>query len=251
MKETIYTIPLTEAFEEKTECPLCVIYNKLEREAISFTLGNSYMQSDFRDITDQMGFCSHHYKKLYDYGNRLGMGLILSTHYKNLYKSLDKLLNKNILPKTTFIERLKGTTPPVNEVSEAIEERINSCFICNKLDVDMSRYISTFFYLYNSSDDFKQMFLDSKGFCLVHFNEILKQAPMHLRDKEKDDFYEQSKKMLLESIKRIQAEVEWFVDKNDYSNADKPWNNSKDAIQRGIQKIAGICPDMEVFKQTK
>ncbi|WP_010166370.1 DUF6062 family protein [Candidatus Epulonipiscium viviparus] len=251
MKETIYTIPLTEAFEAKTECPFCVIHNKLEQEAISFTLGNSYMQSDFRDITNKTGFCGHHYKMLYDYGNRLGLGLILSTHYKSLYNSLDKLLNKNALPKSTFIEKLRGIQPQATTINEAIDLSINSCFICNKMEADMVRYISTFFYLYTSSSDFQQIFSQSQGFCLLHFNEVLQQAPRYLNDKQKEEFYVQSKQMLLKSIERIQGEIEWFVDKNDYANADKPWKNSKDAISRGIQKIAGVCPDIPVYKETK
>ncbi|ONI45837.1 hypothetical protein AN641_03050 [Candidatus Epulonipiscioides gigas] len=251
MKETIYTIPLTEAFNEKTECPFCVIQNKLEQEAISFTLGNSYMQSDFRDITDKLGFCSQHYKKLYDYGNRLGLSLILSTHYKSLYKCLDKLLNKNILPKSSFLERLKGSAPQTSTITEVMNNKINSCFICDKIEKDINRYISTFFYLLTTSDDFKKLFNDSLGFCLPHFNEIIHQAPLYLNDKQKEEFYQQSKTILLESMKRIQTDVEWFIDKNDYSNADEPWKNSKDAIPRSIQKIAGICPDIPIFKENK
>lgn len=35
-----------------------------------------------------MGFRRHHYKMMYDYGNRLGSGLILSTHLKKLNQEL-------------------------------------------------------------------------------------------------------------------------------------------------------------------
>ena len=31
MKEKIYTIPVTEAFGEDCECPLCLLESKLER----------------------------------------------------------------------------------------------------------------------------------------------------------------------------------------------------------------------------
>jgi len=31
MKETIYTIPVNEAFDEKCGCPICRMYNALEK----------------------------------------------------------------------------------------------------------------------------------------------------------------------------------------------------------------------------
>ena len=82
MKEKLYTIPVNDAFNIDCECPLCVMYRDLETNAIDFTLGPSYMEEDIRSQTDQLGFCRTHYQKLYDYGNRLGCGLILSTHLK-------------------------------------------------------------------------------------------------------------------------------------------------------------------------
>ena len=66
------------------ECPFCYLEREAEQHAISFALGSGvYMRSDVRAETDAMGFCRHHYKMMYDYGNRLGSGLILSTHLKN------------------------------------------------------------------------------------------------------------------------------------------------------------------------
>jgi len=44
----------------------------------------------------------------------------------------------------------------------------------------------------------------------------------------------------LSNLKRIQEEVNWFTLKFDYRNNDAPWGNSKDAIPRSIQKLAGF-----------
>ena len=79
MKETIYTIPLMDAFNANDECPFCFIERNLEQHAISFILGSAYMEDDVRMETDKIGFCRHHYKMMFDYGNRLGSALILST----------------------------------------------------------------------------------------------------------------------------------------------------------------------------
>ena len=78
MKEKIYTIPLMDAFHTNDECPFCFIERNLEQHAIDFVLGSgaSYMEDDIRAETDKMGFCREHYKKMFDYGNRLGTGLI-------------------------------------------------------------------------------------------------------------------------------------------------------------------------------
>lgn len=41
----------------------------------SFILGSAYMEDDIRAKTDATGFCRHHFKMMYDYGNRLGTRL--------------------------------------------------------------------------------------------------------------------------------------------------------------------------------
>ena len=49
------------------------------------------------------------------------------------------------------------------------------------------------------------------------------------------------------NMKRLEEDVSWFVDKYDYRNREADWKNSKDAIQRGIQKLTGGYPDDPVF----
>jgi hypothetical protein len=51
-----------------------------------------------------------------------------------------------------------------------------------------------------------------------------------------------------ENMERLQKEVSWFVEKNDYRNKDKDWGTSADSIQRGMQKCAGGFPADETFK---
>ena len=49
---------------------------------------------------------------------------------------------------------------------------------------------------------------------------------------------------LQEDNKRLQKEVAWFEEKNDYRNKDKDWGNSADSIQRGMQKLRGSDPSL-------
>ena len=43
MKEKIYTIPVTDAFRQDCECPICVLEKDLEDKAVEFILGPSLM----------------------------------------------------------------------------------------------------------------------------------------------------------------------------------------------------------------
>ena len=90
-----------DAFRADDECPFCFIERNLEQHAIDFVLGSgaSYMEDDIRAETDKMGFCRNHYKKMFDYGNRLGTGLILTTHFK---KKNEELKQQDVYKRQVF-----------------------------------------------------------------------------------------------------------------------------------------------------
>lgn len=252
MKDTIYTIPLTDAFKEEGECPFCFIYRKLEQDQISFTLGVSYMEDDIREVTDRLGFCKVHYKKLYDYGNRLGMAMILQTHYQALSKQLDRLLLDTTLPKVSLFKKLTPSSSDgnfSNPTSHSLNQLTHSCYICDRIDQDMDRYIKTFFYLISNNNEFQALYENSHGFCLEHFSLLLEKAPLYLKEKEKAYFLHSSKEKLQSSMARIHDDLGWFIDKYDYRNADKPMGTAIDAIPRGIQKLSGIYVDDAPFKK--
>lgn len=252
MKDTIYTIPLTDAFKSEDECPFCFIARKLEQDSIAFTLGCSYMEDDIRSVTDKLGFCDAHYKKLYDYGNKLGLALILHTHYKSIYEDLAKTLDQTKLASPSFLQKLsKNKTAATSSLaSEAINNRTSSCYICDRINKDMDRYINTFFYLIANNAEFKQLFINSKGFCLPHLSKLIDSAPLHLKEDQKEEFFNTSKTMVLESLKRIEDDLSWFIDKYDYRNKNAPVKNSLDAIPRGIQKLSSIYVQDEPFKSS-
>ena len=56
MKETIYTIPINEAFDTECSCAICAIENRIESEEIEYALGPAMMEPDFRIISNQKGF---------------------------------------------------------------------------------------------------------------------------------------------------------------------------------------------------
>lgn len=256
MKDTLYTIPLTDAFNAQDECPFCFIHRKLEQDAISFTLGASYMEDDIRSETDRLGFCKEHYKKLYDYGNRLGLAFILHTHYQKLEKELEGLLQTTKLSTPSLMKRLQKATGSKaldlqhsTPLAEFLHENLHSCYICERIDKNFNRYIETFFHLLEHNEEFKTLFTNSKGMCLEHFTKLLELAPYHLKEETKTFFLNTSKNMVSTHLKRLEEELSWFIDKNDYRNASAPWKNSQDAIPRSIQKLAGIYVQDEPFKK--
>ena len=85
------------------------------------------------------------------------------------------------------------------------------------------------------------MFDQSKGFCLPHLALVLEMADRTLSDKQAAEFKKTLSVLEIENLKRIEGELEWFTLKFDYRNTDKPWGNSRDAIERSVNKLMGAC----------
>ena len=156
MKESIDTIPLFKAFQSYDECPFCFLEREAEHHAISFILGSAYMEEDIRSETDLTGFCRHHYHMMYDYGNRLGSALILSTHLKQLHKELSKEFASFSLEKSSVFSSLishkKQNTSSVSALSQWLTKKTDSCYICNHYKEIYYRYLRTFFHLYKNKN---------------------------------------------------------------------------------------------------
>ena len=151
MKEKIYTIPLMDAFKAEDECPFCFIERNLEQHAMDFVLGSgaSYMEDDVRAETDKMGFCRTHYKKMFDYGNRLGCGLILTTHFKKKNQEIKEQLKMFSPGKASMLGHFKkakiDTENPKTTLGAWVKEQEKSCYICDYYKNTYNRYLDTFF----------------------------------------------------------------------------------------------------------
>ena len=163
MKEQLYTIPVNDAFEKDCECPLCFMYNSLEEDAVSFTLGPSYMEDDIRLETDKAGFCMHHIKQLYKHQNRLGVALILHTHMKYTTDKLKSAAKSSSPSKKGLFSKKEqsGTGAYISSLEE-------SCYICSRIDNVFKRYIATVLHCYVHDEDFAGKFAKCKGFGTNH-----------------------------------------------------------------------------------
>ena len=252
MKEKLYTIPLNDAVNANDECPFCFIERKLEQDSLNFVLGNgsSYMESDIREQTDKAGFCRVHMKKMFDYGNTLGNALILQTHYRKIRGEMKKEFEEFSPKKSSLFKALRRSEPDSerNSIASWIDEKDKSCFVCQSIADTFARYIETFFWLYRHDNEFRDKILSGKGFCLHHFGILCENAEKYLNDKEKASFYPAMFELMDKNFQRMEEDLVWLSDKFDYRNKDADWKNSKDALQRGMQKLHGGYPADPIYK---
>lgn len=253
MKEQLYTIPLNDAVNAQDECPFCYIERSVEQDLIDFVLGSgsSYMEADIREMTDKAGFCRMHFKKMYDYGNTLGNAWILKTHYQRMISEMQKEFAGFKPGRTSFKDKLRRTAENGNSIGIWVRQKEQSCYICKQYKDTYERYMDTFFYLYRQDDTFRTKIKESKGFCLHHFGEICEQADIKLSDKDKESFYNMMLPLMEKNMKRVAEDIAWMVEKFDYRNKDADWKNSKDSIQRGMQKLKGGYPADSPYKMNK
>ena len=89
MIEKIYTIPVNEAFDLYSGCPICSLYKKLEDIELDAILGAAMMEPDIRIETNKKGFCGKHFDIMFNMKNRLGLALMIESHLShNIVKTL-------------------------------------------------------------------------------------------------------------------------------------------------------------------
>lgn len=248
MKEKIHTIPVNEAFASGDECPFCYLERQTERRALRYVAGPgaSYMEPDVRAETDRLGFCPGHMQKLYDYGNTLGAALMLQTHYAGLLETLHEALSKE---KPEPKKGLFGKKQPKEEALywERLEKQVGSCYICDKLRYNMERYYETFFYL-TKEPEFRTRAEESKGFCLRHMAKLLEREEK-LPKSQREWFYGRLMPRAEAELLRVKEDLDWLIQKHDYRFAKADWKQSRDALPRAMQKLAGIHPTDKPYKE--
>lgn len=252
MKEQIHTIPLNDALEYAGECPFCYIERRTEEHCMNFVLGHgaSYMEADIRSMTDKEGFCRMHFKKMFDYGNALGNAWILKTHYRRIIDEMNKEF-KDFKPGKPAKKGLFSKSAPDNETNSIaawIKSKEDSCFICNNVQNTFDIYLKTFFEMYKKDADFREKFMQTQGVCLSHFVVLLEGVEQHLKPAEQEDFYQKFLPLMSSNMERIYEDVAWFIEKYDYKNKDADWKDSKDAVQRAMQKLKGSDPSLPPYQ---
>lgn len=240
MKEKLYTIPLSEAFEKESECPFCALFDELEKRAIEYTMGPSYMEPDVRIKTNELGFCREHYNKMYAMKNRLGLALMLTSHMDTVISEYESHYRE------MFSGEKKGIFSKKKNITDNFIGKLeNSCFICDKISADMDKFFDTFIFMWRKENEFKNKVLNSKGFCLQHFDKIVGLAHEKMSPGEFKEFFEILIEKQKSDLTRVKDELDWFIQKFDYRFKDEPWKNSRDALKRSVIKVASENPEKE------
>lgn len=235
MKQHLDTIPIWDAYKTACECPLCAIRAANEEQYVDNFLGGSVMEPDTRIEVNEKGFCQRHLKMLYDMRNRLGLALMAHTHLKQVIARLEAM--EEGAPKSRgMLRRLTGKEPQQQSGAAALSQ---GCILCDRLNNTMYRYVLTLLYMWKKEPEFRKAFAQSKGFCLYHYAQVMDAAPEELSGSELEEFCRTLRTLELENLHRIEKDIEWFTLKFDYRNQDKPWGESRDAVERTLNKLRG------------
>ncbi len=221
MKEQIYTIPINEAFDEICECPLCVIERRLEEEAVEYELGPAMMEPDHREESNKKGYCRRHLEMMFESSNKLSLALILDTHLQEVRNKISELPTE----KKGLFKKEKPT----------IKETVDSCMVCEKINKTMERYCDVLAAMWKDEEDFRRKFDNSKGFCLPHFEMLLKHG--------NGEFLKALIGKEEQELKRINDDIHKFTLKFDYRNRDMDWGTAKDAPIRCVEKVVGYIKE--------
>lgn len=225
MFETIYTIPINEAFDKSAEegagCPFCRLYEKFEGDELELILGGSMMEPDVRIKTNRQGFCRRHYDKLLQKGNRLGLALILESHLNEIRKEM----------KGGAADLFKS---PGASATERIRSLEKDCYLCSRIDFSFGKVMENAVLLWEKEPAFRKKAENQPYFCLSHFDEYLRNAKGILNKKDYALFYKQISAPTFRYFEELCGDVSWFCKKFDYRYEEEPWGNSKDSVERAI-----------------
>ena len=254
MRYHIDTIPVWAAMKLDGECPMCALERKTELGEAERYLGASVMEPDVRVKVNDRGFCRKHHAMLYGMSNRLGHALMLESHTIEIREKLAKISDKlsksaGQLKDAGIGDKLGGKTKAASDEilkqAKAVNEMAGSCLMCDTIAENMRRYLHTFFHLYQHDSEFRTRFEQSKGLCLPHMGQLLEVAAEELGSKDLGRFTETVVRLQKENMDRIQEDISWFIKKFDYRYENESWKNSKDAVERTVNKVRGWCVGKE------
>jgi hypothetical protein len=208
LREHIHTIPVLEALRAPGHCPFCAMYRRVDADAVAFMMGPAYMDERVRAETNEAGFCAVHLETLYAAQNRLGLALLLHT-------------------------RLRSAAAKRDYASER-------CYLCERINDTFKRYMDTFFYLWAREAEAAALIAAlPRGFCLPHYAEMTKAAETALNKKELAAFTALAEGLQREAMKKLDEDLDWFIRKFDYRNANEPWRGAEDALARAMAMLGG------------
>lgn len=205
MKETIYTIPINDAFDDPDGCPMCRLHAKLEADALEYVMGAAMMEPDVRIQTNKLGFCEKHLGDMSGMGKRLPLGLILESF---------------LIEQRQTIEKASGNPAA-------------TCFVCDRKDGYMEAYYRNLFHIWQNDTEFQTKFSNAK-LCFPHIGAFLDLSKQHLKRKQLDAFRASVIKMARDRLDDLTPKVSAFCKSFDHRFSGQELGDAKTAIEQAI-----------------
>ena len=232
MKENICTIPINDIFRETDGCPLCRMRDMVEQQYVEYITGSAMMAPNIRVITNQKGFCHHHYEMMMQTGPKLSNALLMQTRLDYIRQNMmpDKLSSK-----PSKVQLLK------------IAQAQNSCYVCDRIDADIDHLMRTVFVQFSIDEEFKELFIKQDYLCLNHYELLHRKAVAKggIKSKDMKEFCEITNTLCKNYLDTLYDDVTHFTTMFDYRNAGGDWKNSKDAVERSVYFLTSEKVDIK------
>lgn len=235
MKESIYTIPITEAYEQTDACPLCVLRNQFETDALEYLSGGAMMDSDVRLETNRLGFCAAHLSALAAGPNRLATALILESHLIAVLESLQDGIPEK---RSRFSGGRNG-----DDYTTRLSKFAGSCYVCHRLEKRDAQVVSNTVHRWKTDRDFRAVFESRNDYCLPHTAAMLKSAHDTLGG-QYPGFAKTLTALFGAKLEGLLGDIQGFTASFDYRRAGQ----APTAAERAA--IAATAPILTGFSQT-
>ena len=239
MKEQIYTIPINEALEQEGFCPFCYMKEKLEEDAVSYTLGPAMMEPEFRIFTNERGFCQRHMRDLQAQRNALSLTLVLDTHIDSIRSVMESALQPE---KKSLFKKEKSKKETFAEEMNRIS---SSCAVCERIEHTFSGYINTFIFMLKKEKDFTERVLATEGFCMEHFARLAQAASERLSEQEYEKYFVPIIRHQKARLEKQHSHIKKFADSFDYRNAGKKSEAPRDTLIKSGYLLNGVFEPKE------
>jgi len=243
VKYEIDTIPVWDALRASSECPLCLLEKRSRQAALRYYLGPSVMVPEVRVTVNATGFSPATLRLLAKDPNKLGLALISHTRLKSLRATLAK--------RARGLGPGRGLPKQVRDLAQGLRTEENECLVEAKVQGDLGRYAFTLVHLWKADPDFRNQWATSPGTCLHHAPELLDRAADHLSPADLGAFVSEYFSLMDRNLERVEDDLLGFTQTFDATHSHPPRGNPQGALDRGLQKVAGVFPEYEDESRTR
>ncbi|MGE5557684.1 MAG: DUF6062 family protein [Bacillota bacterium] len=235
MKETIYSIPVTDLMRADAECPFCWWEEELTRNLLDVYMQGSLMEENWRDKVLEGGLCRRHLRELYRTQQKLSVAIIteaLLTYELNLARKFrPPVPGKG----SGFLhsKRPEG-------LADRLAQRGENCLACSDLERELIRSADNFWHLMKTEPDFVTLVRGSRGFCIPHFRLLWERGLAACGGAHYGRLMEPLLEWEFDLLEKADMRLKKFIRKFDYRFADTPMDEEKDALERGLNKLRGV-----------